>query len=141
MATALSLAAVPSVSLAQNSNSVFSPLGTSRILASCDPNPISLITPNMDWDGFAERDLVVVSVRNGDAYLINEVGQSSLISDKVMTKIGAALFCAKGADVLLIGKDRGPKRQWRDTVPIKELFETIDAMPMRQYEMRKMKSQ
>lgn len=95
----------------------------------------------MDWNGFAERDLVVVSVRDGDAHLINEAGQSSLIIDKIMTKIGAALFCGKGADFLLIGKDRGPKRQWRENVPIEEFFDTIDAMPMRQYEMRKMKSQ
>jgi len=39
-------------------------------------------------------------------------------------------------EYVLIGKDGGEKRRWQDSLPRGELFDTIDAMPMRQYEMR-----
>ena len=39
--------------------------------------------------------------------------------------------------VILIGKDGGEKGRWREAVSPDEIFAMIDAMPMRQREMRK----
>ncbi|GGG32245.1 hypothetical protein GCM10011378_05950 [Hymenobacter glacieicola] len=39
--------------------------------------------------------------------------------------------------VLLVGKDGGVKRRETKPLPAAELFSTIDAMPMRQQEMRR----
>ncbi len=41
--------------------------------------------------------------------------------------------------VLLIGKDGGVKARQTSPVPLKELFDTIDSMPMRQDETRQRK--
>lgn len=60
-----------------------------------------------EWEGFLERDFVV------------------------RTKLGARTFL-----VVLIGKDG--KKKLRSAVPLppKEVFAIVDAMPMRQVEMR-----
>ncbi|RSK45749.1 DUF4174 domain-containing protein [Hymenobacter perfusus] len=44
---------------------------------------------------------------------------------------------ASGFVVLLIGKDGGVKRRETSPLPPAQLFSTIDAMPMRQQEMRR----
>ena len=40
-----------------------------------------------------------------------------------------------GFAVVLVGKDGGVKKVWRDTVDPKSIFTIIDSMPMRQKEM------
>ncbi|WP_371398265.1 DUF4174 domain-containing protein [Fretibacter rubidus] len=117
-----------------------SPLGHSRILASCAAKPLDAIAPTMNWPGFQERDLVLVVFRDQKAYIQNKNDGLELISDPTMLRYGKALTCERFDEFMLIGKDRGPKRRWLNTVPIQELFQTIDAMPMRQYEMRKTQS-
>ncbi len=42
----------------------------------------------------------------------------------------------KGFAVVLVGKDGGVKKVWRDPVDPKQIFTIIDRMPMRQLEMR-----
>ena len=42
----------------------------------------------------------------------------------------------RGFAVVLVGKDGGVKKVWRDPVDPKGIFTIIDAMPMRQQEMR-----
>lgn len=42
----------------------------------------------------------------------------------------------RGFAVVLVGKDGGVKKVWRDPVDPKDIFTVIDAMPMRQREMR-----
>ena len=42
----------------------------------------------------------------------------------------------RGFAVVLVGKDGGVKKVWRDPVDPKSIFTVIDAMPMRQREMR-----
>ena len=42
----------------------------------------------------------------------------------------------KGFAVVLVGKDGGVKKVWRDPVDPKQIFTVIDAMPMRRDEMR-----
>lgn len=137
ISAALCLTALPMEVSAQDEAGQSSLLGTSRILMSCDADPVSLITPTMDWAGFAERDLVVLKFKDGQINLLSKTGQPTSFSDARLKKMGRALYCGSGADFLLIGKDGGPKRRWRKTVPLQELFDTIDSMPMRQYEMRK----
>ena len=39
--------------------------------------------------------------------------------------------------VVLVGKDGGEKKRWRQPVTFEQLRDTIDAMPMRQDEMRR----
>lgn len=43
----------------------------------------------------------------------------------------------KGFEVILIGKDGGVKKRKTELMTTEELFGTIDAMPMRQSEMRR----
>ena len=42
----------------------------------------------------------------------------------------------RGFAVVLVGKDGGVKKVWRDPVDPKAIFTIIDAMPMRQREMK-----
>ena len=70
-------------------------------------------------DGLADRDIVVMS----DA----GPGNSAL----------RERFAPKGFLVVLIGKDGGVKLSRTEPVAANTLFDTIDAMPMRQREMRK----
>ena len=42
----------------------------------------------------------------------------------------------RGFAVVLVGKDGGVKKVWRDLVDPKSIFTIIDAMPMRRQEMR-----
>ena len=52
------------------------------------------------------------------------------------TRFENIVNCTDKKEFVLIGKDTGVKKRWEDTLPISDLFQTIDAMPMRQYEMR-----
>ncbi|MEL7229759.1 MAG: DUF4174 domain-containing protein [Pseudomonadota bacterium] len=42
----------------------------------------------------------------------------------------------RGLTVILLGKDGGEKKRWTKVVRPEEIFQVIDAMPMRQREMR-----
>ena len=68
--------------------------------------------------GLKERDLRVIVVVSGDAL-------------ERMFKVKPGYFT-----VLLIGKDGGEKHRANQPVPAAEFFAMIDAMPMRQQEMR-----
>lgn len=45
-------------------------------------------------------------------------------------------YCGEQNEFILIGKDASIKKRWKDTFSVEDLFQTIDAMPMRQFEMR-----
>ena len=68
--------------------------------------------------GMKERDLRVIVVVSGDEL-------------EKMFKVKPGYFT-----VLLIGKDGGEKHRANQPVPASEFFAMIDAMPMRQQEMR-----
>ncbi len=83
--------------------------------------------------GFSERDMVVIWVV-GDTVstdLGSGPGQSAAAL-RARYGVGAASFRA-----LLVGKDGGVKISSGDPVATRTLFSTIDAMPMRQDEMRR----
>jgi len=116
-------------------NGMNNSLQNSRVLVACDlgdVDPFSRITPKMDWVGLAERDLVLVVQRTDDVVGISQDGEfdlsfnAPLINDK----------SCNSADFILIGKDGRAKKSWVETVPVAELFNTIDAVPMRKFEMR-----
>ncbi len=83
--------------------------------------------------GCVERDLIV-------AYLSPD-GADTLVERTIPVEEAAqrraALHMPSGQfQVVLIGKDGGVKRRWDAPVAPRDLFEVIDAMPMRQQEMR-----
>lgn len=80
-----------------------------------------------------DRDLVLVEVlTNGESYVdFQPIDSSSATGLRNRLQVSNQDFC-----VILVGKDGGVKR--RDKVPVeaKAIFAFIDAMPMRQQEMR-----
>ena len=82
-----------------------------------------------DAPGFAERDVVVLGL-GGSGELYHDV---NVDQPEVKGRYGVE----DGFMVLLIGKDGTVKRVWRRPVTASEVFELIDAMPMRRSEMRR----
>lgn len=69
-------------------------------------------------NGFKERDFVIINAGSDDA-------------DYARFNIDADAFT-----VILIGKDGGVKARWDAPVQANDVFSIVDAMPMRQREMR-----
>jgi len=87
-------------------------------------------------EGVVDRDLMILE--------IIEQGQSragnQLLSEKAVQAIRKRLGVQAGRfQVLLIGKDGGVKLRSSEPVSMKDLFELIDSMPMRQQEMESKK--
>jgi hypothetical protein len=98
----------------------------------------------VDWAGFLDRDLMVVWATQNDltsitphphptkaatlAWMYHEPQDANLL--KRTSCSGEDNFVA------LIGKDGGVKARWDNAVSNEDLFAIIDAMPMRQSEMR-----
>jgi len=99
---------------------------------------VSQTYDRLDWDGFAERHLRVFEVQDTTLYLVQRDGVSwrrveqSSSADALRRRAN----CRGDLDFVLIGKDGGEKMRWQESLPRRPLFDTIDAMPMRQYEMR-----
>ncbi|MEJ2003382.1 MAG: DUF4174 domain-containing protein [Cyclobacteriaceae bacterium] len=75
--------------------------------------------------GIRERDLIILSNQSDSL--------SSEIRDEIPQRFGTS---DGGYRFILIGKDGTVKKDSSEVVPMKELFATIDAMPMRRREMR-----
>lgn len=116
--------------------------GNTRILLVCNTgidDPVERILPAMDWQGFVERDVVVVTTALGRVEILNPDGTRDFPSSNTLTQIHQRKNCKRGIDFNLIGKDGGVKRLWSDVVWTEDLYKTIDAMPMRRFEMRQQK--
>ncbi len=114
--------------------------GQSRILFSCTSSTDALdeITPKMDWAKFLERDLDLVSATGNSAYLnyfVDGDVQRSPLYGSYVDRIIEESNCNDDTSFVLIGKDGRVKYRWQNNVATEELFEIIDAMPMRQFEM------
>lgn len=104
---------------------------------------------NIDRDGFKERDIMLLQIlkkpRTGIlAILMTPEPHLQLISDPDMVElISEKADCDSGQNsIALIGKDGGLKKIWRGYAPYNDsLFSVIDAMPMRQHEMRDARKQ
>ncbi|MCC5829342.1 MAG: DUF4174 domain-containing protein [Phycisphaeraceae bacterium] len=109
--------------------------------------PVIVFAPEVDEDrlsaqmnrlaeaeaGLIERDILVVPVI-GPVAAVQRDGQA------IAYRVGDVLRRRFGVDrkafaVVLVGKDGQGKRIDREVVDAAELFETIDAMPMRRTEM------
>ena len=113
--------------------------GKARILLLCDTgidDPIERILPAMDWQSFVERDLIIITIGSRGVEILNPDGTRVFPSSNSLTQIYQNKRCNRGIDFNLIGKDGGVKKRWSGVVWIDDLFATIDAMPMRRYEMR-----
>ncbi len=92
-----------------------------------------LLCMNDYKEEFIERDLVLFEIV-GDAESraagepLTEIEADSL---RQRFGVGEEDFCA-----VLVGKDGSEKARWNGPIPPDELFRTVDAMPMRQQEMR-----
>ncbi|MCU0448819.1 MAG: DUF4174 domain-containing protein [Bernardetiaceae bacterium] len=81
-----------------------------------------------------ERDLLVCSIIGDRAQLADQqpLGTAETLAIRRFYRVETSQFT-----VLLIGKDGQEKLRRLDFLPNPELFSTIDAMPMRQTEMRR----
>jgi len=86
--------------------------------------------------GMAERDLIYVVVLENGASRAGESLLSSAAAESLRKN-----FDAQPGEFLsiLVGKDGGVKARRTSPIPLKELFDTIDSMPMRQDETRQRK--
>ena len=84
-------------------------------------------------NGFKDRDLVLVQVFATNKSYANgqPIDESSAANLRNRFRVDKENF-----RVILVGKDGGVKRQDTTPVPATAIFEQIDAMPMRQQEMR-----
>lgn len=82
--------------------------------------------------GLTERDMTVIVVA-GEAVTVDGAPAPKLGAAALRARYGVA---ADAAEALLVGKDGGVKRRQSKPFDVMDLFDTIDAMPMRQQEMQ-----
>ena len=82
-----------------------------------------------------ERDMVVLSTtgRQETSAAIGYVSINRGTARQLKRRFEPA---NKGLTVILVGKDGAEKARWQQVVDPQEIFDIIDAMPMRQDEMR-----
>jgi hypothetical protein len=83
---------------------------------------------------FAQRDLKVIILRNQKVEIWNSSAAHQLEFDLIIKDL--KISTQKSYENLLIGKDGGVKLRKNSPISNQKLFNTIDAMPMRQREMR-----
>ena len=85
-------------------------------------------------DGILDRDLMILEIfENGESRWGDTV-----LSERVAPRMRRQLDVEAGEfSIILIGKDGGEKFRRQVPVGVSEIFNMIDAMPMRQQEMRK----
>lgn len=97
-----------------------------------------------DWAGYHERDLIFVWLRDNvltswTPFQVSDgaVSVRQLAERNDTANLRERTNCKAGnRGVHLIGKDTGLKKSWPTPVSNQEVFALIDAMPMRQQEMR-----
>jgi hypothetical protein len=85
-------------------------------------------------DSFEERDLQVIVLQNQKVDVWNSVETHQLKFEQIQSVLG--IDETKNYLNILIGKDGGVKLKRNSPISNQKLFDTIDAMPMRQREMR-----
>lgn len=130
------------------------PLGSYRLLALCLPNDTQIVDdktddiyPQINWAEFKTRDILLIEIRANSVHTVRgntvtspSTGNSATSWYRLEHKNPDALrkqaACTQDFDYILIGKDTGVKKRW-DTLPAPdEIFNLIDAMPMRRREMQ-----
>jgi hypothetical protein len=89
--------------------------------------------------GFRDRDLLIITITGGDAgTLRTDPGDAPQpLTDAAVERLYDQFDVPPDAfRVVLVGKDGTEKRRNAQSVTARSVFDTIDAMPMRQREMR-----
>ena len=126
-----------------------SPLGKDRVLVVCvgddvrDKNLVNFYD-EVSWDEFSERQLTIVEISQNSVQSVLPSKSGNVKEDMTRARhhdyedaLRLRAECENDFKFALIGKDTGVKKRWKNTLPQDELFQVIDAMPMRQFEMRK----
>ncbi len=104
-----------------------------------------LFTPDDGHAGFQQQNQILSEVKDGmaerDMTTIRAMADGTLTVDNTKQSIAATDFYQRYSvrenefRVILVGKDSTVKLDKKSIVTAAELFELIDAMPMRQHEM------
>jgi hypothetical protein len=86
-----------------------------------------------DESGADDRDLKLVQILGTGESQVDERSLSSVSAERLRQQFGIA---PEEFAVILVGKDGTEKQRSQTPVDLATLFRTIDAMPMRQQEMR-----
>jgi hypothetical protein len=89
-----------------------------------------------DPEGINDRDLLIFHIEGNEVGFIGKSSSPSLSADRLRNRYNKA---EQEYRYILIGKDGGVKLNKKEFVPNKDLYSVIDAMPMRQREMRERK--
>ena len=80
-----------------------------------------------------ERDISIIFYNKGIAYLDNKI-----ISDRFSKSVEKKIKSRKSRySLILVGRDGGVKNTYLYETELRAIFNDIDKMPMRKYEMRK----
>ncbi|WKK74749.1 DUF4174 domain-containing protein [Marivirga salinae] len=85
-------------------------------------------------EGYLDRDLKVIILKNQKVEIWNSTKNHNLQFNKIIKELN--IDENKTYQNLLIGKDGGVKLRSNSPISNEKLFKTIDAMPMRQREMK-----
>ncbi len=89
--------------------------------------------------GFRDRDLLLLTITGGEEGTLRKAPgtESQLLTDASVRRLYDHFGVPADAfRVVLVGKDGTEKRRDAEPVTVRSVFDTIDAMPMRQREMR-----
>ena len=89
-----------------------------------------------DPDGITDRDLLIFHTDKDEVRFILKSSNPSLSASQLRNRYNIG---EKEFRYILIGKDGGVKLNKKEFVPNRDLYSVIDAMPMRQREMRERK--
>jgi len=90
-------------------------------------------------DGFRDRDLLLLTITGEETGTLREAPgtEARRLTEAAVDRLNDHFGVPAGAfRVILVGKDGTEKRRDAEPVTVRSVFDTIDAMPMRQREMR-----
>lgn len=117
-----------------------SPLGKDRILVLCllkknDGEKFKEFYGSVKWDEFSERDLVLVEVSENILGSVFGDSRKGARHHDYGDMLRRKADCKDELEFVLIGKDTSVKARWKNDFTQEDLFNRIDAMPMRRFEM------
>ncbi len=112
---------------------------TPRVLIACEKPESNLLSTTLTrdhWAEFVDRDLILLEVIGEEIFLRSSPEGTLRLNAESVKTIQSYNACQSDVSYMLVGKDGGVKNRWNDSLPLEDLFATIDSMPMRRHEMR-----